>query len=148
MSATIYARIDPDLKAAVDEYAKEEGKSLASTVGELVSRGLEGASNERSVRELESRCKELSLELSKVREATSAVQRRIQQVLAKCPTCGQELTGNDLLISGSCPGCNHGVSTLLSGSNEGAANRDEIVPFLAGVGVALAVILLANSSGS
>jgi len=74
---------------------------------------------------------------------------RLQQVLGKCG-CGGELTGNDLLLTGHCPRCKRGVSGLLAGeSATGAAtvNRSELAPFMAGIGVALAVILIAYSSG-
>ncbi len=78
---------------------------------------------------------------------------RLQHVLGKCG-CGHELTGNDLLVTGHCPNCKRGVSGLLAGNAPTDAttaaatvNRSELAPFMAGVGVALAVILIAYSAG-
>jgi hypothetical protein len=87
------------------------------------------------------------------RSAARAMTERLQHVLGKCG-CGHELTGNDLLVTGHCPNCKRGVSGLLAGNAPTDAttaaatvNRSELAPFMAGVGVALAVILIAYSAG-
>jgi hypothetical protein len=38
---TIYARVPVELKAAVDAYAQQHGKTMAGAVAELLRRGLE-----------------------------------------------------------------------------------------------------------
>ncbi|MCW2943235.1 MAG: hypothetical protein JWN00_6220 [Actinomycetia bacterium] len=143
-TVTIYARVAEDLKAATDQYAADHGMSLASAVADLLGRGLEAATNEGSVHALEARTQELEQELSQIRGAVGSMNERLKQVLGSC-TCDQTLTGNDLLINGRCPKCARGLSSVLAGSPDvgGSVERSEVAPFMAGVGVALAVILLA-----
>lgn len=148
MTATIYARIDEDLKGAVDDYRREHGLSLTSAVSELLGRGLEAAGNEDSVGDLEVRVRELEGELAQIGSAARQADARMSQVLGTC-RCGRDLTGRDLLIDGRCPGCNRGVTGLLTGAAgpaDGEVNRTELTPFVAGVGMALALILLAYAA--
>jgi antitoxin component of RelBE/YafQ-DinJ toxin-antitoxin module len=148
-TATIYARVPVTLKEAADDYAEERGLSLASAVADLLGRGLEASQNESSIRALEAR----AAEVEEARNAARAMTERLQQVLGKCG-CTQELTGNDLLVTGHCPSCKRGVAGLLAGDATASATtpaatieRGELAPFMAGVGVALAVILIAYSTG-
>ncbi len=148
MTATIYARVDEELKDAVDDYRREHGLSLTSAVAELLGRGLEAAGNEDSVGDLEVRLRELQGELARIGSAAGQVDGRMAQVLGTC-RCGRDLTGRDLLMAGRCPGCNRGVTGLLTGAaadTDGVVNRTELTPFVAGVGVALALILLAYAT--
>jgi hypothetical protein len=143
--ATIYARVPSDLKEATDEYASNKGMSLASAVADLLGRGLEAAENEPSIRALEARAQEIE----QARVAADAMTERLKQVLGKC-ACGTALTGRDLLLTGHCPKCNRSVAGLIAGagssSDDASVNRSEVAPFIAGVGVALAVILIAYAS--
>jgi len=147
MTATIYARVDSELKTATDQYAQERGMSLASAVSDLLSRGLEAAGNESSIRALEQRTQELQLELTRIHDAATALDSRLQQVLGTCE-CGQALTGKDFLVTGRCPACNEGVAALFAGIDEsgGTMNRSEFAPFMAGIGVTLALIVLAYAT--
>jgi predicted Zn-ribbon and HTH transcriptional regulator len=146
MTATIYARVTDELKDATDRYAEDHGMSLASAVSDLLERGLESASGDQAVRALEVRTKELQSELTRVREAAVAVDDRMDQVLGTCK-CGHELTGRDLLLVGRCPSCKQGVGGLFAGTADGGSiNRAELAPFMAGVGVALALIVLAYAA--
>ncbi len=144
-TATIYARVPSELKEATDEYASRKGMSLASAVTDLLGRGLEAAENEPSVRALEARAQEVE----QGRVAAEAMQERLKQVLGKC-ACGTDLTGRDLLLTGHCPKCNRSVAGLISGAGgadgDASVNRNEVAPFIAGVGVALAVILIAYAA--
>jgi hypothetical protein len=144
---TIYARVTREMKDAVDAYAEDQGKSLASAVTDLVARGLESASSENSVKNLEVRVQQLQGELSQIRQASSLVDGRLHQVLGTCQ-CGGPLAGNDLLVTGRCPACNRGVSGLLVGTDEGtgSVDRGELAPFLAGLGVAAALVALAYAA--
>jgi len=144
-TATIYARVPVTLKEAADNYAERQGMSLASAVADLLGRGLEAAENEPSIRALEARVQEAE----EARSAAQAMGERLQQVLGTCG-CGRELTGSDVLVTGHCPGCRRGVSGLLAGESTlewATVNRGELAPFMAGVGVALAIILIAYSAG-
>jgi hypothetical protein len=147
-TTTIYARIPEELKAATDAYAADHGMTLASAVAGLLGRGMEAATSEESVRALEARAQELQRELDQVRPALDAVHGRLPQVLGRCK-CGRDLTGEDLLIKGVCPRCKLGLTGALAGSADNGAtvNRTDLTPFLAGIGLALAVILIAYSSG-
>jgi len=149
VSDTIYARVGPELKEATDQYAKGHGMSLASGVSDLLSRGLEAAENESSIGVLEQRTRELQSELTRVRDAAVALDGRLGQVLGTCE-CEQSLTGHDFLVAGRCPKCQRGVAGLMAGndSSGGSVNRSEFAPFMAGIGVTLALIILAYSAGS
>jgi hypothetical protein len=146
MTATIYARVSEELKDATDRYADDHGMSLASAVADLLSRGLQEAGDEVSVRTLEARSQELQGELARVRDAAGTMDGRLKQVLGTCQ-CGSPLTGNDLLLTGRCPSCSRGVAGLLAGTGEGGSiNRSEFAPFMTGIGVALALIILAYAA--
>jgi len=147
-TTTIYARIPEDLKSATDAYAAEHGMTLANAVTNLLGRGIEASVNEESVKALETRAQNLQRELDQVRPALDAVYERLPQVLGMCK-CGRPLTGEDFLIRGICPDCKLGLSGTLSGASDNGAkvNKTDLTPFLAGVGIALAVILLAYGAG-
>jgi len=141
---TVYARVSPELKEAVDGFAEQKGMSLASAVTDLLQRGLEAAYSEEAIRSLELRTQQLQGELSKVGQAASVVDERMRQVLGTCQ-CGKPLNGHDFLVAGKCPECSRGVTGLLVGqANEsaGSVDRNELAPFLAGIGVAAALIAL------
>ena len=147
MGATIYARVNEELKEATDRYAEDHGMSLASAVAELLRRGLQEAGDEASVRTLEARALELQSELARVRDAAGTMDGRLQQVLGSCQ-CGSPLSGRDLLLTGRCPSCSRGVAGLLAGTSDsaGSLNRSEFAPFMTGIGVALALIILAYAA--
>lgn len=147
-TTTIYARVPTELKDATDAYAAENGMTLASAVTDLLGRGLESASGEESLKALEARAAELQQELNQVKPALDAIQERLPQKLGKCD-CGQTLTGGDLLIKGMCPKCSRNLTGALAGADKAGAvvNRTDLTPFLAGVGLALAVVLLASGPG-
>jgi hypothetical protein len=133
------------VKEATGDYAASRGMSLASAVADLLGRGLKAAENEPSLRALESRAQEAE----QARGASQAMNERLKQVLGKC-ACSANLTGRDLLITGHCPKCNRSVAGLLSGGggadDDASVNRSEVAPFIAGVGMALAVVLIALAS--
>jgi hypothetical protein len=147
-TTTIYARVPTELKDATDAYATENGMTLANAVTDLLGRGLEATSSAESVKALEARAAELQQELNQVKPALDAIQERLPQKLGTCE-CGQELTGGDLLIKGTCPKCSRSLTGALAGADGAAAkvNRADLTPFLAGVGIALAVVLLASGPG-
>lgn len=148
-STTIYARIPGELKDATDAYAADHGMTLANAVADLLARGMEASAGEEAVRALEARAQELQRELDQVKPALDAVNERLPQILGTC-RCGRPLTGGDLLIKGVCPACKLGLTTTLAGNSDTGAtvNRADLTPFLAGIGIALAVILLASRAGT
>jgi antitoxin component of RelBE/YafQ-DinJ toxin-antitoxin module len=148
MTATIYARIDANLKEATDIYAEDHGMSLASAVADLLSRGLEAYSGAASIQQLEERVRELDREMTRVRDTTATMDQRLKQVLGTCQ-CGSRLSGYDFLITGRCPKCSTGVASLLAGGGDpsaGSLNRNELGPFMSGIGVAIALLILAYAA--
>ena len=140
---TVYARVTPELKDAVDSFAGQRGMSLASAITDLLVRGLEAATSEDSVRALEARTQQLQAELSQVQQAATVIDGRLRQVLGTCE-CGSPLTGRDFLVAGSCPLCGRGVTGLLVGATSATDRvvRRELAPFLAGLGAAAALVVL------
>ncbi|MDA8316272.1 MAG: hypothetical protein M0010_14050 [Actinomycetota bacterium] len=140
---TVYARVDRELKEAVDSFAERRGMSLASAVTDLLVRGLEAASSEESVSALEARAQQLQAELSQVRQAAVVMDGRFRQVLGTCE-CGGALTGRDFLVTGNCPKCGRGVTALLTATAgpTDRVDRNELAPFLAGVCAAAALVVL------
>jgi len=147
-TTTIYARVPVELKEQTDAYAAENGMTQANAVADLLGRGLESASSEASVKALEARAAELQQELDRVKPALDAIQTRLPQKLGICE-CKTELTGEDLLIKGFCPSCKRSLTSALAGEDQNTAkvNRSDLAPFLAGVGLALAVVLVASKAG-
>lgn len=147
-TTTIYARVPTELKEAIDAYTAEHGMTLASAVADLLGRGMEASSDEQSVKALEARAVELQRELDQVKPALDAIHQRLPQKLGVCQ-CGRDLTGGDLLIAGTCPACSRSLTGALAGADQEAVkvNRSDLAPFLAGVGIALAVVLIASGPG-
>lgn len=146
MTATIYARVDAELKAATDEYAAARGLSLASAVSDLLSRGLEASQNEQSVGHLEQEVRGLRGELMRVRDAASTLDGRLHQRLGQCE-CAEDLTGYDVLVNCRCPKCARGVTGLFAAPPaDSGLDRNEFAPFLAGIGVSIALIVLAYAA--
>jgi predicted Zn-ribbon and HTH transcriptional regulator len=147
MSAVLYARVSQELKDAVEQRAVERGASLTATVTDLIERGLTAIDVADTRPALEASNHDLVAELARVRDTASTLEERMRQVLGTC-RCGSELTGRDLLVTGHCPNCKAGISSLLAGGEiTGASvNRSELGPFMSGVGVALALLLLAYAA--
>lgn len=58
----IYARVPDAVKEDADEYAGKQGLTLTSAVVDLIQRGLDAATNERSIANLESRLAKAAVE--------------------------------------------------------------------------------------
>lgn len=150
---TVYARVSSELKDAVDDYAEARGMSLASAVTDLLARGLEAAHSEASVLALETRVRELEADRDRGRQAAGMVEERLAQRLGTCE-CGRHLTGRDLLVTGRCPECSRGVGALLVPAGDSIApsgptvDWSELAPFLAGLGVAAALVALAYAAAA
>jgi hypothetical protein len=132
MSQTIYARVPDHLKQAADDYATTQGKTLASTVAELLDRGLQAAGDASSVSELERQVAALTAEADQLRQRDQAVStayealaQRTVQPIGACPSCGGGITGRDLLISGHCPNpaCGASLEVLLGNASNASAGK-------------------------
>lgn len=147
MSTVLYARVSQELKDAVEQRAAERGVSLTATVSDLIERGLTAIDVADTRPALEASNHGLVAELARVRDTATALEERMRQVLGGC-RCGSVLTGRDLLVTGHCPSCNAGIGSLLAGGEIAGStvNRSELGPFISGVGVALALLLLAYTA--
>lgn len=157
---TIYARVQPHVKEAADDYAATSGMTLANAVSELLERGLQATSNERSVGELEQQVTALRMEVEaqRSREATlasvyRALSQRTRQTIGTCPSCGGSVTGHDLLVAGHCPNreCGSSLSALLgtgdAAPSEGGLNDGDFKLLLGALGLLLAVAFVSQQGG-
>jgi hypothetical protein len=162
MGAVVYARVADSLKHALQEHASERGLSLTRAVVELVERGLEAIANETSVEAREQRLRALASELegtrARVREAELAVQaarereqltartyravaERSRQELVLCPRCRQPVRGSDLLVSGCCPHCRKGLTSLLTPTPRAGLDSNEYLALMGALGVLVGLAL-------
>jgi antitoxin component of RelBE/YafQ-DinJ toxin-antitoxin module len=153
MTQTIYARVPDAVKEAADAYADAHAMTLASAVSDLLDRGLQAAADEHSVAELERRAADLSAEVEALQRrdraissAYQAIAQRTQQSVGACPSCGEEVTGHDLLVVGRCPGpsCGTSLTPLLARSKpssgaKGGLDEGEFAMLLGALGLALGV---------
>jgi len=159
VSQTIYARVPDDIKEAADGYASAGGMTLANAVAELLDRGLQAATDEHSVAELEQHVSALRGELAaqKRREETlssvyQALAQRTAMPLGTCPQCGGQVTGHDLLVAGHCPNtsCNSSLSALLGsagGMSKGSLNDGDFKLLLGALGLLLAIAFVVQQGG-
>lgn len=157
MSTTevIYARVPTTLKEAADAYAAERGKTLTAAVAELLGRGLAGASDERSVTELQASLSRATAEkanleasLQTARAQVAALGTFAQQAsrpVGKCPACKQQITGHDLLVSGACRHCGKTLSGLIAPPQTGSSlDQRELMILVGAVGVLLGIAYLTS----
>jgi hypothetical protein len=157
MSQTIYARVSDQLKAAVDDHAVRNGQTLASSVADLLDRGLQATADEHSIETLEESIRSLQGEVNtyEEREKTlSAAYRGLAQrttlSVGSCPSCGSEVSGRDLLVDGRCPNCNANLSPLFGTGpvvEKGGLNEGDFKLLLGALGLVLAVALVTQSGG-
>lgn len=162
-TAVIYARIASGLKGRVEAYANEHGMTLTAAVGELLERGLEAASNAGSVDQLRDRIVEQEHELSIARvdlaEATAALSslrererglqtlaQRAGQTLGPCPHCSKPVSGFDVLVTGHCPSCGRGLTSVLVGPQMKGLDQTEILLLLGALGIVLGAAYLGTKS--
>ncbi|MBA3876469.1 MAG: hypothetical protein C0498_05960 [Anaerolinea sp.] len=161
MSEVIYARVPSELKAAADEYARENDRTTASALAVLIDRGLRTTS---TIRDLERRVVDLEGELAAARaragehEATivvllekqktlesayQALADRMGKGLGRCPACEGPVTGQDLLVSGRCPNaaCQKGLASLLVSQPKGLDER-ELLLLIGALGLVLGIALM------
>lgn len=151
---TIYARVPATVKEAADAYADQRGLTLTAAVTELLDRGLSAVSEEQSIRALEQNVAEMKVtianlegDLARARGALTGVEERTQQPVATCPSCGERVTGFDLLVAGRCPKCKSGLGDVLPGGKATSKLDDrEFLLLLAALGAVLGVAYIATKS--
>lgn len=120
MSDVLYARAQPELKAAVDAFAEGRGLSMNAAIVDLVTRGLQAIAAEdatqSALEKLENEKAKLAKQLAAHQSQASNMQAFIDQAKGPagiCPSdsCRAPVTGLDLL-RGRCPSCGTALSSL------------------------------------
>jgi hypothetical protein len=154
----LYAKVAEQLKAATDQYAAENGLTLAGAVAQLLQRGLEGAGSQERVAALENRVNELSADKATLQselqgarselQALGALGNRVRQTVGSCPNpqCEAAISGYDLLATGACAACGASLSGLLVGKSEQpqSLNQQEFLLLIGALGALVGVALLAG----
>ncbi len=151
----IYARVPAALKDAADSYASEHGTTLTAAVADLLDRGLTQVSDERAMADLRASLSRLSTEkadaeaeLQTARAQVAALSTFAQQAsrrIGTCPTCNEQITGHDLLVTGTCRHCGRALSGLIAPGRSGSAiDQRELMILVGAVGVLLGIAYLAS----
>ena len=120
MSDVLYARAQPELKAAVDAFAEGRGLSMNAAIVDLVTRGLASVAEEDATRtaleKLESERAKLTKQLAAQQTQSQNLHAFVEQakeLAGICPNeaCGTQVSGLDLL-RGRCPKCTTALSSL------------------------------------
>jgi phage tail sheath gpL-like len=154
-SEVIYARVPTALKEAADAYASQHGKTLTGAVADLLDRGLNAASDERSIGELETNLARVSAEKAEAEAglqaattklaALNALAQRANQKVGTCPHCGQEITGRDLLATGQCAACHQTLSDLIVPERTAPSlDQRELLVLVGALGAVLAIAYIAS----
>ncbi len=164
-TSVVYARIASGLKAQVESYAGDRGMTLTAAVVDLLERGLEAVSNAASVDELRERIveqdrqlaaarvdlAEVNVTLSSLQERERSLQtlaQRAGQTLGPCPHCGKPVTGFDVLVTGHCPNCKRGLTSVLVGPQTKGLDQTELLLLLGALGIVLGAAYLGSKSAS
>lgn len=151
----IYARVPTALKEAADAYASQHGKTLTGAVADLLDRGLNAASDERSIGQLEVKLARVSAEKAEAEAslqaaatrlaALSALAQRASQRVGTCPNCSQEITGHDLLATGQCATCHQALSDLIVPERTASSlDQRELLVLVGALGAVLAIAYIAS----
>jgi hypothetical protein len=151
----IYARVPTALKEAADAYANQHGMTLTGAVADLLDRGLNAASDERSIGQLEASLARVSAEKAEAEAsfqaattqlaALSALAQRATRKVGTCPNCGQEITGHDLLATGQCGSCRQTLSDLIVPERTAPSlDQRELLVLVGALGAVLAIAYIAS----
>jgi hypothetical protein len=151
----IYARVPAAIKEAADAYASQHGKTLTGAVADLLDRGLNAASDERSVEQLETNLARISAEKAEAEAglqaattqlaALSALAQRAGQRVGSCPKCSEQITGHDLLATGQCGACHQTLSDLIVPERTAPSlDQRELLVLVGALGAVLAIAYIAS----
>jgi hypothetical protein len=151
----IYARVPTALKEAADAYASQHGKTLTGAVADLLDRGLNAASDERSIGELEANLARATAEKAEAQAglqaasaqlaALSALAQRAKRRVGTCPSCAGQITGHDLLGTGQCQECGQTLSSLIApGPTTPTLDQRELLVLVGALGAVLAIAYIAT----
>ena len=153
----IYARVQPSLKEAVEAYAGEAGMTLTAAVSDLLARGIEATTKERSVTDLSEALAKARLDLAHGRSRIATLEERernLHAVLAQldsgtlghCPTpgCNAPLSASDLVVRRMCPRGHTLGMVLEQVAKAPGLNPTEVLAAVAAIGLLLAIVALAK----
>jgi hypothetical protein len=156
----IFARVDEGVRRALGAYAGDRGMTMASAVADLLTRGLEAASDEDSTKRLEQSVSELRMQLGERdrqlqderTRAAGGEQRELylQQLLGqidqapigRCPHpgCNEPISAIDLVVRRSCKK-GHGLAHLLEKAAKAPGiNSAEVLAVVGALGLVLALL--------
>lgn len=156
-----YARIPGDLKAAVEAHAEQHALSQTAAIVALLERGLEAGSLERRARKLDEQLATVRVELQSASSTIAAMEQReqslrvtydalvarLEQPLATCPKCSQQVRGYDLLATGHCRHCQAPLASLLMPTAaKSGLNQQELLLLLGALGILLTVAYVQSKS--
>ena len=151
----IYARVPSALKEAADAYASEHGKTLTGAVADLLDRGLNAASDERSIGQLEASLARVKAEKAEAEAelqaattqlaALNALAQRASRKVGDCPNCHGQITGYDLLGTGHCQSCSQTLSGLIAPERTAPTlDQRELLVLVGALGAVLAIAYIAS----
>jgi hypothetical protein len=153
----IYARVPSAMKEAADAYASRRGVTLTAAVVDLLDRGLAALSDERSVAELERNLQRVTAEKQGAEAALHAtgielgalraLAQRAARAMGTCPnrSCGQPVTGIDLLATGQCHSCGQAMATLVAPSTPSSTiDERELLMLVGALGAVLGIAYLSS----
>jgi ribosomal protein L37AE/L43A len=151
----IYARVPTALKEAADAYASQHGKTLTGAVADLLDRGLNAASDERSIGELEANLARLTAQKARAEAglqaattqlaALNALAQRASRRVGVCPKCREQITGHDLLGTGQCQACGQDLSGLIAPEPTAPTlDQRELLVLVGALGAVLAIAYIAS----
>jgi hypothetical protein len=153
----IYARVPKQLKEAADAYASQRGASLTKAVAELIDRGLTATSDAKSIEDLEKNLAKVRAERDRTENqlrraktemvALTSFAERASAGVGTCPneSCGEEITGYDLLGAGHCRNCRQPLTSLVAPSaNTPTLNQREIMILLGALGAVLGMAYISS----
>jgi hypothetical protein len=151
----IYTRVPEVLKEAADAYAHQRGRTLTSSVAELLERGLTAVSDEASIASLEDQVGELNAENSQLRSQLQAASTELAAVktlasratrpVGSCPKCGKPISGYDLLAVGQCSECKQGLANLIAPETRAPGlDQREFLMMIGALGAVVGLAILAG----
>lgn len=159
MAQVIYARVPDAVKEDADEYADKQGLTLTSAVVDLIQRGLDAVTNERSIANLENRLAKAAVEQAETHAKLTVAHnelaalrafaaRAVQTKVGTCPerTCGAAISGYDLLGTGRCPKCEHSLLDLLAPPRTSSLDQRQFALLVGALSVAVGGALLGSAA--
>jgi hypothetical protein len=161
VTSPVYTRVPDDVKQRITSYkAATKARSEAAAIAELLVAGLEAAELDQRVSSLTEQVDQLKERLAYEVAARTQIEQqhaaldnavqtwmsRAKQRIAQCPACRQDVTGQDLMVSGTCSNCNGPLTLLLEKPASDGTQRDSILMLLAAAGLVLGLVAISRGA--